>query len=272
MKNLPPIFVINLPKDTQKKANISELLKSFDLGFAIVDAVNGSDLSVEQIAKVVDRKKTIKNRKRELSAGEIGCALSHIGVWKKMLTDDIKAAIILEDDATFGNDFINIIKADDELPDDLELLLLGHGAHNKCYIKHSTLKGHLLARLITIRTGTHAYIVTKQGAEKLINATKKLANPIDLYTGNKKYVNVYAIFPRVSVANKQLISTIATTREISISLKNSGHYSTVIKIKAYLKRNITILNKLSKYNKQRRKKSRRILKCFFKKLIYKIYG
>lgn len=188
-----------------------------------------------------------------------------------MLTDDIQTAIILEDDATFGNNFIDIIEANNELPDDLEWLLLGHDAPQECHIRHSILKGHLLAKLMTIRAGAYAYIITKQGAKKLISATEKLSNPIDLYTGNRKYISVYAIFPRVSKVDQELISSIAATRNPSIASKNKGDYSTVIKIKERLKRNSVIFRKLSSLNKQRKIKRKVTLKCLFKKLIYKIY-
>jgi glycosyl transferase family 25 len=44
-----------------------------------------------------------------LVPGEIGCALSHIGVYEKMVTENIASCIILEDDINFDPQFKNII-------------------------------------------------------------------------------------------------------------------------------------------------------------------
>ena len=38
-----------------------------------------------------------------MSVGEVGCALSHIGVWETVILRDLSFAIVLEDDAIFDS-------------------------------------------------------------------------------------------------------------------------------------------------------------------------
>lgn len=81
------MYVINLPKDQQRKKHMLEMLRQLQLkNVEIVPAVNGLRLS-----------DSVKS-KSKLTAGETGCYFSHIRACKKLLEDNENCALILEDD------------------------------------------------------------------------------------------------------------------------------------------------------------------------------
>jgi glycosyl transferase family 25 len=55
-------------------------------------------LSGESIDEYYDEKKSIELFNNKLSLGEIGCALSHIKIYQKMVSEDIACSVIMEDD------------------------------------------------------------------------------------------------------------------------------------------------------------------------------
>lgn len=91
-------FIINLPRDVERREFIIDDMEKCNLNFSIIEAVDGSLLSVDDVEKYYNEKKSIELFNIKLSLGEIGCALSHIRIYQKMVTDDISSAVIMEDD------------------------------------------------------------------------------------------------------------------------------------------------------------------------------
>ncbi len=54
-----------------------------------------------------------------------------------------------------------------------------------------------LVRLIEPTYGAHGYLLSQAGAKKLLNIAKIIKKPIDLYTGEDKVLNLYALSSRV---------------------------------------------------------------------------
>jgi glycosyl transferase family 25 len=200
-----PIFVVNLKQDIEKKRYMQKLSHDKSLDFRYIKAVYGKDLSDSEIEKVYNKKVSIKNNGRELTKGEIGCALSHISIYKKIIEDNIKNAIIFEDDITITDNFISVINSIKNLPQDWELILLGYYSQvsNELESKSSLRKRKKIfknikaVRLVQIAYGTHGYMINQKGAKKLLKELSLIKKPIDHYTGVEKYVNMYAIQPRV---------------------------------------------------------------------------
>jgi len=101
-------FVISLPHDKDRRENLEKQLQKLHIPFSIVEAVNGMSLSQEELETLYDRKKALRLFNRELSKGEIGCALSHMSIYKKIVTENIPYALILEDDAKILDDDLSV--------------------------------------------------------------------------------------------------------------------------------------------------------------------
>jgi glycosyl transferase family 25 len=93
-------FIISLPKDKDRREYLGGQLEKLGIPFSILNAVHGASLSAEELDASYDRKKALRLFNRELSKGEIGCALSHITIYQKMVAENIPYALVLEDDAS----------------------------------------------------------------------------------------------------------------------------------------------------------------------------
>ena len=80
-----PIFIINLSNDNEKKQYMQQLCNKYNLYPEFIEAVDGRLLNDNDISAVYSKDKAIKTISRELSKGEIGCALSHIKIYQKMI-------------------------------------------------------------------------------------------------------------------------------------------------------------------------------------------
>lgn len=251
------IFVINLKKDTAKKAQISRLLTKLNLDFEIFPAIEGKKLTSAEIDSVYFWDKSLFNR--QLTNGEIGCAMSHLAIYKKMLSENIEMALIFEDDAIFDEKLIESLKIINHLPKDYELFLLGYSelpntGKEACTInipiKNNPTK-FLVNKPIELTFCTHAYIVNKRGATKLLQQIK-ISLPIDWYTGDFNIMNLYVIQPKIAKVDFSFASNLATNRE-----------------KACLKSERTGFAKfISDLNGKRKQKRRFRINCLLKKIKY----
>lgn len=103
--------------------------------------------------------------------GEIGCFVSHIGVWKKMINENIEQALIFEDDCIFNINFNNRLKyiLENEMPPDYNILWIG-GKMGDNYINN---KNNIISNNIAIKKEEHpyctfSYIITNKCAQLLL--------------------------------------------------------------------------------------------------------
>ncbi len=120
--------------------------------------------------------------------GTYGCAMSHIGIIKLAKARNYKYVLILEDDATFIDDFNPELL---ELPDNWDMLYLGGNHH----IEPASSQPNVGIRRIKKTTRTHSYIVRNNLYQKIIDEVVGYPYPIDMYYAREiqPYYNCYCI-------------------------------------------------------------------------------
>lgn len=268
IKELPPIFVVSLAKDKKRRAYITKELAKHKLNYRFIDAIDGSLLKDDYISKVYSKAKAIEQAGVPLTKGEIGCALSHISIWQKMVSENIEKAIIFEDDIILSDVFLQVINnINDAAPKNWELILFGHnnnenGIDSICQLsisKYSGLVDFYIKKPMVIASCTFAYMVNKQGAKLLIEKTDKLYKPIDYYTGDYKLINLYTISPMCVKVDFSLQSALKQERSI------------VRKERKIPRKKYFIVNKLSELNRIRKnkRKNKNKISCIVRILKYK---
>ena len=120
------IYVISLERDTEKRIAIEKTLKGFNLDFSFIDAIDGITLPESQINLIRQRSVgAVARRGFPAAAGEIGCTLSHVKTYQKILEDNRDWACILEDDVILDERFkvfIDIFQSNEMNPKDLYVL------------------------------------------------------------------------------------------------------------------------------------------------------
>ncbi|MDE3174644.1 MAG: glycosyltransferase family 25 protein, partial [Pseudomonadota bacterium] len=174
-----PVYVINLARSADRRAFMRDALARAGVGGEFVAAVDG--------------RRCRARGPRALSAAETALILSHRKVWRRLLRGAADFAVVLEDDAHLGHDFAALLAAD-------------WGAHSFDAVKLETLfhrvwltrrgaaqGARALHRLGSEHFGTAGYLVSRNGARKMLALTRGLDQPVD-----------HALFGRETIAARRL--------------------------------------------------------------------
>lgn len=217
----PPIYIINLKKDIQKKKYMVNLCDKYGLKYSFINAINGSQLDDKEINQIVDHKLSLKKLKRKLVKAEIGTLLSHLSIYKKIINENIEISLILEDDVNFDHSLTNFFQCYDKLPLKYDLLLLGHHkalSRNKpgninFWSKKIKIDKFMISRPTESCYGAYGYLITYEGAIKLKDHINKFYLPIDHYTGSDKFSNLYIVQKPIILINEDLTSKYTSMTE-----------------------------------------------------------
>jgi glycosyl transferase family 25 len=114
------IFVLNLRRSRGHWADMRVKLGQMGLSACRLEGMDRSELSSEHVSQ-----NTTGSCAAFCTPATVGCFLSHRNAWKRVVDEDLRSALILEDNAEFAPDFHEMVDAiSRELPDDFDLLLL----------------------------------------------------------------------------------------------------------------------------------------------------
>ena len=171
-------YVINLKKRPDR---LYLFLKKLNIQYNDINIVNGFDGSDPNNENIEEQYFFNNYFTNNLSAGEKGCFLSHIRVFKDIIKNNIDFGIIYEDDCIFCDDYDikiqNILK---EMPTNTNILYFGgrftpnfYMADSTCtkisnnIVEHNKIPWNQRNRIYHDRTA-HGYIVSKAVAEKVV--------------------------------------------------------------------------------------------------------
>jgi glycosyl transferase family 25 len=206
------IFVINLKHRTDKLKMIKENLSILRIvDYTIVDAVYGQELSEEEMQEYADFSFFVDVLDgKQLTRPEIGCSASHNKIYETIVKENYSHAIVFEDDSLIKDNFLKILKEIKKEKFDFyfDFLLLGYfgtkdlfvSSINKKVAGFSVLEFSENAREKDTVWGTHAYIISNPGAQKMLSINKKIkfradgpwnffSKSIKLYATEIKFAN-----------------------------------------------------------------------------------
>lgn len=208
MNAMPPIFVISLAREPERRALMAQELTGFD--FKFVEGVEGAALDVASFADRLDTLWFRIMRRRNLRPGEIGCFLSHYGLWERLVETRTPHALILEDDARLEGGFREIVAEIMSIQDEWDVAYLAETKRPQRVVRTiATLDGG--RRLIQCRSrmSGRGYLVRLEAAEVLLRYCWRIRSQIDdLYSQWwKNGLRIYAVDPEI-VCDARLPSSI----------------------------------------------------------------
>jgi glycosyl transferase family 25 len=152
-----------------------------------------------------------------LTPGEVGCYASHLQIWRSVVARNLASALVLEDDALLPPSFRT--KVDELLraaPPGWDFIHLS--GDSKRAVKHIASAGEAgsLVKYSRIPAGTVAYLISRQGAQKL-SAARARYWPVDTDIRRPWHygLNVYGAMPFLVSHNESIASTIGSLKERS---------------------------------------------------------
>ena len=98
-------YVINLDRNPERLAFMRGQLERAGIAFERFPAIWGKGLSVADRKRGFSRLRSFIASKKRLSGAEIGVAMSHVGVYRRMVADQVPYALVFEDDVVLGEGF-----------------------------------------------------------------------------------------------------------------------------------------------------------------------
>ena len=174
-----PCFVINLAQNAQRIENSARQLDAAGAAWQRVEAVNGWDLSSEEIARVYDARRNARDGKQPLVPAEIGCYLSHIEAWRKIAEGDAEGGFVFEDD----------FAADETLAEKMELLSIPQSEWDMVKLfsfdpdppmyNRFQLGAYKVGIPYRVPTCLIGYGLTREGARQLVDRALPFFRPVD---------------------------------------------------------------------------------------------
>lgn len=190
-------FVVNLKRSLDRRRYMQALLKDFPYPWEFFEAVDGRE--IKNLNEVYNEKKAIHFYGKALTRGEVGCALSHLGIYKKMIDENIDKALILEDDIILEKNFLELITMLNKKKLHNDVILLGQ-SDDKAIIKFFGEKitdKYKLLQVVHSGYGTYAYMIDIEAAKKIIRFNTPIKRTADAWAFFSKFINIYAVEPNL---------------------------------------------------------------------------
>lgn len=160
------IWLINLPRDTDRRQRMESQLASLGLTYTLFPAVDGKAREAALLARA-DAVAYARNMGSPLLPGKLGVYASHTSVWEAFLASPHKAALILEDDVVFHDDFLTAL--DTALANaDLWDLVRFNKIRAKLPVTQAELGPYRLNAYVGPFTGNACYLIKRDVAARIL--------------------------------------------------------------------------------------------------------
>ena len=164
--------MINLPQSSGRRRHIESELRHAGLDYEIVPAVDGVRLKDEERARLVDAE-AVARSPDWLRPGIIGCSLSHLEVYRRIVASGERFAFVIEDDVSFDPSIRDLLAALEGELRGSEAALLYYRSVRPCQFSgedavHLGGESTLMYPMeLEPLNATGAYVLTAQAARKL---------------------------------------------------------------------------------------------------------
>lgn len=172
-------YVINLEKNVDRLKLFTDSYLASDLNVLRMirfNAVNGRTIDLQKYVNDTTYNRILRvesDRQRlyhyELTRGAVGCFLSHMEIYKRLILDDeADYYMVFEDDVLIPKKCINNMERYiSNAPKDWDILLFGTSLHE-------TTHNYLMYKKVRYFWGMYSYVISKSGARKFLAKMERL--------------------------------------------------------------------------------------------------
>lgn len=212
---LDNIWIINLKRSKERLDHMTHYMNKYNLQFNIFDAIDGKLLSEKEIQE----NSSWACRTFLCNKSIIGCAMSHMGIWKQLLNDiSTDYYLIFEDDAVFDESFINLFpEVEKKINEyDIDFLSFYCSGFFGCNIKPEFEINGIKFGKPSFPLSLPSYVISKKCAKKLLdNLEKSIQTAIDFEISQFALsgdINIYLSEKNIVTRNDDFQSTIKSTK------------------------------------------------------------
>jgi glycosyl transferase, family 25 len=200
MASMPPIWVVSLERATERRAFVVQSFTDAGLDYEVIDAVEGTTLSLEE-RRSYSRARSLFEVGRGLMEGEVGCALSHLRLLRRMLDEHIPEVLIVEDDVAPTPALRRLLEQRDRVPTDRDILTFSplSSSSSPRAVADADLDGeHSVCTYRRMLFGAQCYLITQSAARRVLDVAYPIRMPYDelLFRRRPAHLRVYGVEPR----------------------------------------------------------------------------
>jgi glycosyl transferase family 25 len=216
-------FIISLPEAAARRESIRRQMECLGLEFEFIPGVLAKALSDTDRARDYDRRKALRTQCRDLAPAEIGIALSHLKIYRRMAEERIRMALVLEDDVIMPPELPSLLSS-------LEPLLAANKPTVTLLSPAQSRKGRVVQlangrQLLPFRKGyyAHGYVVTYSGARALLRFLYPVGDVADCWARlvRHKVVDVQVVEPPLLEQDRGAFGSSTTEGVLALGLASS---------------------------------------------------
>lgn len=204
-------YLINLDRNPERLEHMRAALGGLGLEYERVAGVDGKALSESEMATAFNAKRSyIAKRGYRLCVGEIGCALSHLSVYRKMVEGNIPLALVFEDDVKVESGFKKaLVRATDEIDVSRRQVVLF-----SCYRMKDAEAGFEGLKRVKSMGCADGYLITLPAAKAILEYNYPIIVPADDWRRFRKHcaIELYKCLPPTV---EQMHGNFATNAEVN---------------------------------------------------------
>lgn len=197
--DLPPVWIISLERARERRETVTRGFRDLRLPFELIPAVDGRNLTATERRRY-SRWRALFTIGRDMTAGDIGCALSHLGVYERMVAQDVPEVLVVEDDVTPLPELVDVLEARAALPPDWQVLTLHSlfaSSAPRPLAQPPLADRFRVCTYDRIPFGTQCYLARRSAALRLLAVADPVRMPADelLFRRRPAGLRVYGIEP-----------------------------------------------------------------------------
>lgn len=173
-------YLINLDKNQARLDNSKRQFAKENIAFSRIEAVNGWEMSDEDIKQVYDARTANLRYKYPLIKPEIGCYLSHIEAWRQIAESGEEGGFVFEDDFKVIAPLAPVLEALTESAENWGITkMFSIKKHPKILHWKPLTNYNDLAVPFQVPTCLLAYAIRAETAQKLVKSSIPFFRPVD---------------------------------------------------------------------------------------------
>lgn len=171
-----PVFYINVAARTDRRDYMEAQFSDLGVTAQRIDAVTPATIAPEFLARFCH-----SARRQWVSPPELACTLSHRRIWQVIVDGGIPSACVFEDDAKLSSRVPDALRLMPDQIRDLDVVRLQTNTKDVSLgrAERELLPSVSLHRVFTAFLGTTGYVITANGARKLLAAEPFFSFPVD---------------------------------------------------------------------------------------------
>jgi glycosyl transferase, family 25 len=214
------LLLINLDRSPDRLAAMTARLGAVGQPFEVLPATDGRLLGPEAMARA-DLARRRWFSAYPLTPNEIGCWLSHLRAMQSLLDSGEAMLAVLEDDLILDPALPSLLAAIEASGFGFDILYLHRHSRRQFFAPCAALMpGWRVGRLGYTQIGTQGYVVSRQGAERILAGSERFVHTIDNHLQRfwANRLDLLVVDPPAVTPEPRVASTIGNQREARIAM------------------------------------------------------